>query len=63
MLHYIDMHLEDKSINTFFLHVDVNDLLNDNSKSNFDNLMSKIHKIVEKCKQVVNKPAHTRKSS
>ena len=47
MLHYIDMHLEDK-----ILHVGVNDLLNDNSQSNVDNLMSNIHKIVEKCKRV-----------
>ena len=47
MLHYIDIHLEDK-----ILHVGVNDLLNDNSQSNVDNLMSNIHKIVEKCKRV-----------
>ena len=52
MLHYIDIHLEDKSIDTVLLHVGVNDLLNDNSKSNVDNLMSNIHKIVEKCKRV-----------
>ena len=30
----------------------MNDLLNDNKKSNVDNLMSNIHKIVEKCKRV-----------
>ena len=52
MLHYIDIHLEDKSIDTVLLHVGVNGLLNDNSKSNVDNLMSNIHKIVEKCKRV-----------
>ena len=52
MLHYIDIHVEDKSIDTVLLHVGVNDLLNDNSKSNVDNLMSNIHKIVEKCKRV-----------
>ena len=50
MLQYIDIHLEDKSIDTVLLHVGVNDLLNDNSKSNVDNLMLSIHKIVEKCK-------------
>ena len=50
MLHYIDIHLEDKS--TVLLHVVVNDLLNDNCKSNVDNLMSNIYKIVEKCKRV-----------
>ena len=52
MLHYTDIHLEDKSIDTVPLHVDVNDLLNDNSQSNVDNLMSNIHKIVQKCEQV-----------
>ena len=55
MLDYIDIHdihLEDKSIDTVLLHVGVNDLLNGNSKSNVDNLMSNIHKIVEKCKRV-----------
>ena len=30
----------------------MNDLLNGNSKSNVDNLMSNIHKIVENCKRV-----------
>ena len=51
MLHYIDLHLEDKSVDTVLLHVGVNDLLNDNRKSNVDNLMLNIHKI-EKCKRV-----------
>ena len=36
MLHYIDVNLEDKSIDTVFLHVGFNDLLNDNSKSNVE---------------------------
>ena len=52
MLHYIDIQLEDKSIDTVLLHVGVNDLLNDTSKSNVDNLGKNIHKIVEKCKVV-----------
>ena len=47
MLHYIDIHLEDKSVDTVLLHVVVNDLSNDNSKSNVDNLTSNIHKLVE----------------
>ena len=75
ILHYIDIHLEDKSIDTALLHVSVNDL-NDNSKSNVDNLMWNIHKIVVKCKRVgvkhfcvrfgvyyKGKPTHTRTSS
>ena len=52
MLHYTDIHLKDKSVDTAILHVAVNDLLNDNSQSNVDNLMSNIHKIIEKCKRV-----------
>ena len=52
MLHYIDIQLEDKPIDTVLLHVGVNDLLNDTSKSNVDNLGKNIHKIVEKCKVV-----------
>ena len=50
--YYIDIHLEDKSIDTVILHVGVNDVLNNNSQSNVDNLMSHIHKIIEKCKRV-----------
>ena len=30
----------------------MNDLLNDNSQSHVDNLMSNIHKVIEKCKRV-----------
>ena len=52
MSHYIDLHLEDKSIDTVILHAGVNDLLNDNSQSNVNNLMSNIYKIKEKCKRV-----------
>ena len=48
MSHYIDIHLEDSSIDTVILHVGVNDLSNDNSQPNVDNLMSNIHKIIEK---------------
>ena len=52
MLHYIDIHLKDKSVDTAILYVAVNDLLNDNSQSNVDNLMLNIHKVIEKCKRV-----------
>ena len=52
MLHYIDVLLKDKFIDTVLLHVGVNDILNDNSQSNVDNMISNIHKIVEKCKRV-----------
>ena len=46
--HYIDIHLKDKSIENVILHVGVNDNLNDNNQSNIDNLISNIHKIIEK---------------
>ena len=52
MSHYIDTHLEGKSIGTLIVCVCLNELLNDNSKSNVDNLMSNIYKIIEKCKRV-----------
>ena len=46
MSHCIDIHLENKSIDTVILHVGVNDLLNGNSQSNVDNLTSNNHKII-----------------
>ena len=52
MSHCIDIHLEDKSIGTVILHVGLNDLLNGISQFNVDDLMSSIHKIIEKCKRV-----------
>ena len=52
MSHYNNIHLEDKSIDTVILHAGVNDLQNDNSQTNVDNLTSNIHKIIEKCKRV-----------
>ena len=47
MLHYIDMHLEDKSIDTIILHAGVNDFLNDNSQSNVNNLNLQNHRKIE----------------
>ena len=52
MSHYNNIHLEDKSIDTAILHAGVNDLQNDNSQTNVDNLTSNIHKIIEKSKRV-----------
>ena len=52
MSHYIDIHLEYSSIDTVILHVGVKDLSNDNSQPNVDNLMSNIHKIIEKWKRI-----------
>ena len=47
MLHDVDMHLEDKSINTIILHAGVNDFLNDNSQSNVNNLNLQNHRKIE----------------
>ena len=53
MLHYIDTHLGDKSIDSVILHIGENDLLNyNNSQSNIDRLMSINQKIIGKCKGV-----------
>ena len=49
MSQYIDIYLEDKSVD--ILYAGANNLLNDNSQSNVDNLMSNIFKIIEKCKR------------
>ena len=43
MSYFIDIHLEEKSIDTVILHVGVNYLLNGYSQSNIDNPMSNIH--------------------
>ena len=45
MSHYIDIHLEDTSVDSVSLHVGVNNLLNDNRQSD-------IHKRIEKSKRV-----------
>ena len=39
MSHYIDKHLEGKSIDTVILHAGMSDPLNENSQPNVDNLM------------------------
>ena len=47
MSHYVDIHLENKSIGTIILYIGVNELWNDNNQCNVDNLMSNIPKIIE----------------
>ena len=49
LLHYLDVHLKDKSIDTVIAHIGVNDLLTNSSRSGMDNLIYNIKKITEKC--------------
>ena len=41
MLHYLDVHLEDRQINTVVIHVGINDILRDGSQSSIDGLFAK----------------------
>ena len=51
LLHYLDVHLNDKSIDAGIIEVIINDLLtkNSRSRSGMNNLTSNIKKITEKC--------------
>ena len=48
LLHYLDVHLKDKSIDTVIIHIGINDLLTTSSGSGMDNLINNIKKITEK---------------
>ena len=51
LLHYLDVHLNDKSVDIGIIEVIINDLLTKNSRSRscMNNLTSNIKKITEKC--------------
>ena len=49
LLHHLDVHLKDKSIDTVIIHIGINDLLTNSSRSGMDNLIYHIKKITEKC--------------
>ena len=49
LLHYLDIRLKDKSIDTVIIHIGINDLLTNGSRSGMDNLIYNIKKITEKC--------------
>ena len=49
LLHYLDVHLEDKNTDTVILHIGVNDLLNDDSPESINQLMGNLKKMIEKC--------------
>ena len=42
MLHYLDVHLEDRQINTVVIHVGINDILRGSSQSSIDGLLQNI---------------------
>ena len=50
LLHYLDVHLEDKNTDTVILHIRVNDLLNDNSPECVNQLMENLKSMIEKCR-------------
>ena len=49
ILHYLDVHLNDKSINTLIIHIAINDLLTNSSTSGLTDIVSNIKKVTEKC--------------
>ena len=49
ILHYIDVHLKEKLIDTIIVHVGVNDRLNVNSQLKTNQLIGNIKKITQKC--------------
>ena len=49
LLHYVDAHLKDKSIETVIIHIGINYLLTNSNRSDMDNLIYNIKKVTEKC--------------
>ena len=49
ILHYLDIHLTNSSPDAVILHVGVNDLLEDSSKSKIENLEKNLRSVVDKC--------------
>ena len=49
LLHCLDVHLKDKSIDTVIIHIGINDLSTNSSRSGMDNLIYNIKRITEKC--------------
>ena len=49
IVHYLDVHLTNSSPDAVILHVGVNDLLEDNSKSKIENLEKNLRSMVDKC--------------
>ena len=49
LLHYLDIQLRDYSIDAVIVHIGINDLLTNSSRSSMGNLIYNIKKITEKC--------------
>ena len=47
-MHYLDVFLEDRSTETVIIQVGVNDIINNNSKSNFEKYISNVEKMIQK---------------
>ena len=52
MLHYLDVHLEDRQINTVVIHVEIIDILRNSSQSSIDGLLQNIKNMSLKCKKL-----------
>ena len=51
MLHYLDVHLEDRQVNTVVIHFGINDILKDSTQSSIDGLLQIIKNRTLKCKK------------
>ena len=47
LLHYLDIHLEDRNTETVIIHVGVNDIINENSQSNIEKYISNVEKMLK----------------
>ena len=45
ILHYLNVHLEDRKIYTVVIHVEINDILRDSSQSSIDGLLQNIKNV------------------
>ena len=49
LLHYLDVRVNDKSIDPVIIHIGINDLLTNSSRSGLNNLIYNIKKVTKKC--------------
>ena len=49
-MHYLDVFLEDRSTETVIIQVGVNDIINNNSKSNIEKYISNVEKVIQKAR-------------
>ena len=53
MLHYLDVHFEDRQINIVVIHVGINNILRDSSQSSIDGLLQNIKICLENAENMV----------